>query len=89
MAKGRKVWIEYGMIKVDESWWKWDEEEKVLIDGRGMIEKRTRGMQGSVEGGNKKVEKVREKRYRIDGKIRIKEKREGGGYSFLERGEAE
>jgi len=37
MGKGRKVDLRYGMIKIDEKWWKWDEEEEVLIDGRGMM----------------------------------------------------
>jgi len=37
MAKGRKVWIGYGTIKIDDRWWKWDEEEEMLTDGRGMI----------------------------------------------------
>jgi len=37
MAKGRKVWIGYEMIKIDERWWKWDEDEEVLIDKKGMI----------------------------------------------------
>jgi len=37
MAKGRKVWLGYGMIKIDESWWRWDEEEEVLLEGRGMV----------------------------------------------------
>jgi len=39
MGKGRRVWIGYGKIKIDEKWWKWDEEEAVLTDGRGMIRK--------------------------------------------------
>jgi len=48
----------YGMIKIDERWWKWDKEGEMLIDGRGMIRgESTR----EFKGGNKKVEKVREK----------------------------
>jgi len=40
MSEGRKVWIGYGKIRIDERWWRWDEEEEVLIDGRGMIKER-------------------------------------------------
>lgn len=35
--KGKKVWIEYGKIKIDEQWWKWDEEKEVLKNGKGNI----------------------------------------------------
>jgi len=42
-------------------------------------------MQGSVEGENKKIGKMRKKRYGIDREIKIKEERGGGmGHSFLE-----
>lgn len=30
--KGKKVWIGYGRIKIEEMWWKWDEVEEVLKD---------------------------------------------------------
>jgi len=36
-GKGRKVWLGYGRIKIEEEWWKWEEEEEVLVDGRGRI----------------------------------------------------
>lgn len=37
--KGGKVGIGYGKIKIGEQWWKWDEEEEVLKDGRENIRK--------------------------------------------------
>ncbi|KAL6417578.1 hypothetical protein ACFW04_012649 [Cataglyphis niger] len=46
--KGRKVWIEYGKIRIDEKWWKWDEEEEVLKDGNGNLKK------GEGVGGQEK-----------------------------------
>jgi len=33
--KGNKVWVGYGRIKIAEQWWRWDEEEEILVDGRG------------------------------------------------------
>ncbi|EZA62843.1 hypothetical protein X777_01158 [Ooceraea biroi] len=33
--KGRKVWIGYGKIRIDNQWWRWDEVEEVLRDGNG------------------------------------------------------
>lgn len=35
--KRNKVWIGYGKIRVGKQWWRWDEEEEVLRDGRGNI----------------------------------------------------
>ncbi|KAL6418362.1 hypothetical protein ACFW04_012184 [Cataglyphis niger] len=46
--KGRKVWIGYGKIKIDEKWWRWDEEEEVLKDGNGNLKK------GEGVGGREK-----------------------------------
>jgi len=43
MRKGRKVWMSYGGIKLDEKWWRWDEEEEVLIDEKGMMRKENTG----------------------------------------------
>jgi len=43
MRKGRKVWMSYGGIKIDEKWWRWDEEEEVLINGKGMMRKENTG----------------------------------------------
>lgn len=28
--RGSRVWIEYGKIRINERWWKWDDEEEVL-----------------------------------------------------------
>ncbi|XP_067207866.1 golgin subfamily A member 6-like protein 22 [Linepithema humile] len=37
--KGKNVWVEYGRIRIDGQWWKWDEEEEVLRDGKGVRNK--------------------------------------------------
>jgi len=31
--KRRKVWVGYERIRIDEQWWRWDEEEEILVDG--------------------------------------------------------
>lgn len=41
---GNKVWLRYGKIRIGEQWWRWDEREEVLKDGRGNLR---------VEGGGK------------------------------------
>lgn len=50
-GKGRKVWVRYGKIRIDEKWWRWDEEGEVLRDGRGnkMGEGQGEGRRGKVE----------------------------------------
>lgn len=50
--KGRRVWVGYGRIKIDEQWWSWDEEEEILKDGRGNIrgEKQGEGRGERIEG---------------------------------------
>lgn len=47
-GKGRKVWVDYGKIRIDEKWWRWNEEGEVLRDGRG--NQMGQG-QGRKEGG--------------------------------------
>lgn len=46
MNKGKKVWIEYDKIRIEEKWWRWMEEEEVLVDERGMIREENKG--GSI-----------------------------------------
>jgi len=41
--KGSKVWLEYGRIKIEEQWWRRNEEEEILVDGKG---NRREGKQG-------------------------------------------
>ncbi|KAL6417393.1 hypothetical protein ACFW04_012785 [Cataglyphis niger] len=48
--KGRKVWIRYGKIRIDEKWWRWDKEEEVLKDGNGNLKKRE-GVKGREKDG--------------------------------------
>lgn len=33
--EGKRTWIGYGRIRIEEQWWRWDEEEEVLKDGGG------------------------------------------------------
>ena len=35
--KGNRVWTSYGRIRINEVWWKWDEEEGVLKNWKGEI----------------------------------------------------
>lgn len=57
MRKGRKIWVGYGVIRIDEKWWRWDEKEEVPMDGRGRTrekelgeEKREKGERDDGEG---------------------------------------
>lgn len=43
MRKGRKVWVGYGVIRIDEQW-RWDEAEEMLVDGRGKIREKKMGV---------------------------------------------
>lgn len=43
MSKGKKVWIGYDKIRIEEKWWRWMEEEEVLVDERGMIREENKG----------------------------------------------
>lgn len=60
--EGKRVWIGYGTIKINEEWWIWDEEEEVLQDRKGNIkgEKKER-KQGKGEK-RKKWKEYREKK---------------------------
>jgi len=37
MRLGRKVVMSYGMLKIDKKWWRWEEEEEVLVDGKRLV----------------------------------------------------
>lgn len=50
-GKGRKVWVEYGKIKIDELWWKWNEEKEMLRNWRGIMR--------TEKGGEEEREKDR------------------------------
>lgn len=43
MSKEKKVWIGYDKIRIEEKWWRWMEEEEVLVDERGMIREENKG----------------------------------------------
>lgn len=43
MNRGKKIFIGYGRIKIEEKWWKWIEEEEVLMDKKGTIKEESKG----------------------------------------------
>lgn len=43
MSKEKKIWIGYDKIRMEEKWWRWMEEEEVLVDERGMIREENKG----------------------------------------------
>lgn len=55
-GRGNKVWMGYGKIRINEQWWKWDEEEEVLKDWRGIAKKEERGKdwRGIAKGGRRR-----------------------------------
>lgn len=48
--KGKRVWVGNRRVKIDGYWWRWDEKEEVLRDGRG-------NMRGIEQGEGKEEEK--------------------------------
>ncbi|KAL6421075.1 hypothetical protein ACFW04_013599 [Cataglyphis niger] len=54
--KGRKVWIGYGKIRIDEKWWRWDEAKEVKgwNSSRGYLPKGYRWEAQLAERRNKK-----------------------------------
>lgn len=52
--KGNKVGIGYGKIWINGKWWKWDEDEEVLRDGKGNRRREEEGEDRGreVEGAN-------------------------------------
>jgi len=67
--------VRYGKIKIDEVWWKWDEEEEVLKNWRGITR---------TEGGKGKRRRPRDEIEKRDGRIGGREKMEGVEDSVLE-----
>lgn len=53
----KKVWIGYGKIRIDEQWWRWDEAEVLLRDGRGNIRRERKGEGEEGENREGRVEK--------------------------------
>jgi len=41
--KGRKVWLGYGKIRIDEQSWRWNEGKEILVDGKGNRREEKRG----------------------------------------------
>lgn len=50
--KGNKVGLGYGKIRINEQWWRWDEEEEVLRDGRGNKRHQEKGEDKGTGGGS-------------------------------------
>lgn len=52
----KKVWVGYGKIRINEQWWKWDEEKRLLRDGNGNVKKLMigEGHKRREEGGNRR-----------------------------------
>jgi len=74
-GKGRKVWVGYGKIKIDEVWWKWDEEEEVLKNWGNYKNKRR---------GRGKRRRLRDEIEKRDGRVGGREKMGGVEDSVLE-----
>jgi len=47
-AKGRRVWVRGGRIRIGDQWWRWDDEGEVLRDERSSW-RRERGDNGGGE----------------------------------------
>lgn len=63
--EGKQVWVGYGKIRINERWWKWNEEQEVLRDEKGkerMVEGgRQEGGGGDSEINNKGGERRKER----------------------------
>lgn len=46
---GKRVRVGYGKIRIEEHWWRWDEEEEVLRDFRGRVRVEGQGEEGEKE----------------------------------------
>lgn len=92
-AKGRRVWIGKGELKIEGKWWRWDEirEELRYEGGRrwetelGMVEKREirRGEPGNEQQGE---EEKGGRRGRLDQRRKEKRSRKGKGHERRGKG---
>lgn len=46
--RGNRVWVSYGKIRINEQWWRWDEEEEMLKD-EGEIRRGKKHEEGEEE----------------------------------------
>jgi len=47
--KGKRVWVRRGGIRIEDKWWRWDEDNEVLRDERGMVrEEKEEGIEGEM-----------------------------------------
>lgn len=58
--EGKKVWIEYGKIRINKEWWIWDEEEEVLRDRKGNIKREKKERKQREEKKEKRGKMYRE-----------------------------
>lgn len=49
-SNGKRVKVRYGKIRIEEHWWRWDEEEEVLRDFRGRMRIEGQREEGEKEG---------------------------------------
>lgn len=53
--KGKKAWVQYGKIWMEERWWRWSEEEERLLDGDEEV-RREKGEENGEAGEEGKEE---------------------------------
>lgn len=75
--RGKKVWINYEKIRIDETQWKWNEKEEVLKDWRDRVWK---GMQRGDE--EEKTEEQKRERGGIRGTREKGEEEKAWGVMF-------
>lgn len=72
-----RVWIGYGRIRIEEQWWRWNEEEEVLRDGKeNLFMGRGIYLKGNQDGNLGGRQKRREKGSGLGGKKGEREHRE-------------
>lgn len=44
-GKGKRVWVGFGRMTINDKWWKWDKDEEVIKDERS-VGKEMPGLKG-------------------------------------------
>lgn len=60
--KGRKVWVRYGKIWMEERWWRWSEEEEKLTDGDEEERREKKEKDGGADEEEKEESEMRTKK---------------------------
>lgn len=55
--RGKRVWITHGRIKIDNIWWRWDEE--MLRGDRGNVKEIQQGGRGRKKEEGRRVRRER------------------------------